>query len=243
VDSPKPGHVLFHGGAMSNKANLPEGYIELMTETYGIGTPMYRQYVLGEFVQMEGLVLPTFDPDKMIAPWPQNELYLRKIAGVDFGVQSPTAIIEAAVSQSRRKWLREWLYKRECDNETFVRVCRDAMDDGVTLFVCDPSGKERIRWMCDQGIPAVKARSNRIEDRANAWRTPIGQGRLTVDSGSGFTIREIGGLAYARRRGRELETDRFDPNCPDHAFDAGAYGLMEIENMVLDWKEPTITEW
>lgn len=242
VDNPQPGHIPFYGATHENKENLPEDYIGRMTQTYVPGTPMYRRFVLGEFIQLEGLVLPGFDPDTMMAPWP-DELFLRKIAGVDFGVQSPTTVIETSITRSRRKWVKEWLYKRECDDETFVRACRAAMDDGVTLFACDPSGKEKIKWLNAQGVPAVKARSNRIEDRANAWRTPIGQGMLTVDSGSPFIIREIDGLAYAEGRGRDYETDRFDPNCPDHAFDGGAYGLMELERMVLDWKPPKIVSW
>ena len=238
----RPRYAVFWARSQDNPYN-EESYVEDMTDTYGFGTPMYRQYVLGEFVQMEGLVLPTFDPDTMIAPWPTDELFLGKIAGVDFGVQSPTTIIEASITPSRRKWMKEWLYKRECDDEAFVRACRNAMDGGVALFACDPSGKERIRWMQEQGIPALKARSNRREDRANAWRTPIGQGMLTIDRGSDFLIREITGLAWAKKRGREFETNDFDPNTPDHAFDAGAYALMEIERMVLDWKPPNITEW
>lgn len=242
VDDPKPGHVLFRGSTLENP-HLPDAYKENVTQTYVPGTPMYRQYVLGEFVQMEGLVLPGFDPDKMIAPWPKGELFLRKIAGVDFGVQSPTAVVEVAVTRSRRLWLREWLYKRECDDLDLVKACRDAMDDGVTLFVCDPSGKERIHWMNAQGIPAIKARSNRIEDRVKAWTLPIGEGRLTVDNGSQFLLREITGLSWAARRGREMETDRFNPLTPDHAVDAGSDALQEVANMVYDWKEPKIGIW
>ena len=235
-------YAVFWARSQDNPYN-EESYVEDMTDTYGFGTPMYRQYVLGEFVQMEGLVLPTFDPDTMIAPWPKDELFLRKVAGVDFGAQSPTTIIETSITRSRKVWGREWLYQRECDDETFVRACRDAMNDGVTLFVCDPSGKERIRWMCDQGIPSVKARSNKLTDRVKVWLTLIGQGRLMLDSGSPFLAREVMGLSWAKRRGRELETDRFDVNTPDHGVDGFSYGAMEIESMVLDWKEPTITEW
>ena len=244
VDDPtakETGHILFHAATFDNKENLPDGYIERMTQTYGFGTPMYRQYVLGEFVQMEGLVLPNFDPDKHISPWP-NELFLRKIAGVDFGVQSATAIVETAVTKSGHRWIKEWLYKRECDDETFVRACRDAMDDGITLFVCDPSGKDRIRWMLEKGIPAVKARSNRIEARVKAWLTPLSQGMLTVCNESQFTIRELLGLSWAKRRGRELETDKFNINTPDHAFDAGADSLQEIESMPIGWKIPELVE-
>jgi hypothetical protein len=164
----------------------------------------------------------------MIDPWP-DELFTHKIAGVDFGSQSPTTIIEAATNSSRHIWLREWLYKRECDDETFVKACRDAMDDGVTVFACDPSGKDRIEWMCRQGIPAFKAESNKIERRVKAWTSPIAEGRLTVDRDSGFLIRELTGLVWADRRGRDMETDKFSQNSPDHGFDGGSYALMSLD--------------
>ncbi len=236
------GHLLFHGSTFENKENLPDGYIERMSLAYVPGTPMYRERVLGEFVQMSGLVVPNFDPDKHVSPWP-DELFVRKIAGVDFGVQSPTAIVECAVTKSGHKYMKEWLYKRDCDDETFVKACRDAMDDGVTLFVCDPSGKERIEWMVENGIRAKKAPSNRIERRVKAWITPLSQGMLTVCDESQFLIRELLGLSWAKRRGRELETDKFDVNTPDHAFDAGADVLQEIEILPPDYSyRPQIIE-
>jgi hypothetical protein len=190
---------------------------------------------------MEGLVLPNFDVDKHVSPWP-DKLFIRKIAGVDFGVQSPTAIVECAVTESGYRWMKEWLYKRECDDETFVKACGAAMDDGITLFVCDPSGKDRIKWMNDKGIPAIKARSNRIEARVKSWVTPLSQGILTICNESQFLIREVSGLSWAKRRGRELETDKFDVNTPDHGFDAGADALQEIEAMPIDFKPPEIVE-
>ena len=242
VDEPKKGHALFRATSYDNPHRDVEA-VEAMAALYGIGTPRYRQRLMAEFAQLEGLVLPTFDPDTMINPWPRDELFLAKIAGVDFGVQSPTTIIEGAITRSRRKWLREWLYKRECDDETFVRACRDAMDDGVTLFVCDQSDPARIRWMNDQGIPSIKNASNKIERRVKAWATPIAEDRLTIDTTSQFLIREVTGLSWAKRRGRELETDRFDPLAPDHGFDGGANVLMELEEMVLDWKPPEIGSW
>ncbi len=230
VESPtakETGHVLFCGSTFENQENLPEGYIERMSKAYVPGTPMYRERVLGEFVQMSGLVVPGFT-DKMTDPWP-DELFTHKVAGVDFGSQSPTTIIEAAQNTSRHIWLREWLYKRECDDETFVKACGDAMDDGVTIFACDPSGRDRIEWMCRQGIPAFKAESNKIERRVKAWTTPIAEGRLTVDRDSGFLVRELTGLVWADRRGRDMETDKFSQNSPDHAFDGGAYALMSLD--------------
>jgi phage terminase large subunit len=239
VDQPKPGHVLFTGSTFENKKNLPDDYIERMAQEYVEGTPMYDERVLGKFVQMSGLVLPGFDAAKMTSPWP-DELFTHKLAGVDFGSQSPTTVIETAMNSGRHIWVREWLYKRECDDETFVKACGDAMKDGVTQFICDPSGKDRIDWMCRQGIPAVKAESNKIERRVKAWTTPISEGRLTVDINSGFLIRELTGLVWAERRGRDMETDRFSQSSPDHAFDGGASALMRIDRGYFDLEKTTV---
>ncbi len=242
VDSPtakETGHVLFPGSTFENEANLPDEYIQRMSRAYVPGTPMYRERILGEFVQMSGLVIPGFDADKMTGPWPDT-LFTHKLAGVDFGSQSPTTIIETSMTVSRHIWVREWLYKRECDDETFVKACGDAMESGVTQFLCDPSGKDRIEWMVRQGIPAIKAESNKIERRVKAWTTPISEGRLTVDINSGFTIRELTGLVWADRRGRDLETDRFSQNSPDHAFDGGSYSLMRLDRGYYDLQETKV---
>ena len=236
VDEPtakETGHVLFHAATFENQDNLPDEYIERMAQAYVEGTPMYRQYVLGEFVQMSGLVLSGFDPSKHIGSWPDT-LFTHKFAGVDFGSQSPTTIIETSVTTSRHIWVREWLYKRECDDETFVKACGEAMESGITQFICDPSGKDRIEWMVRQGIPAIKAESNKIERRVKAWTTPIAEGRLTVDINSGFLVRELTGLVWAERRGRDMETDKFSQNSPDHAFDGGACSLMRLDRGYAD---------
>lgn len=230
VDSPKPGHVLFTGSTFENQEHLPENYIARMAQEYVEGTPLYDERVLGKFVQMSGLVMGGFDPIKMVGPWP-DELFTQKLAGVDFGAYSPTTIIETAMTPTRHIWIREWLYKRECDDETFVKACGAAMDSGVTQFLCDPSGRDRIAWMNRQGIPAVKAEDNHLERRRTAWVTPITQGRLTVDIGSGFLIRELTGLTWKERRGREMATEEWAG--PDHAIDGGAYSLMRLDKGFL----------
>jgi hypothetical protein len=230
-DNPLPGHVLYKATSFDNP-HRDEIALDALARLYGEGTPRYRQRIMAEFAQL----------DTMIVSWPEDDVFLGSVAGVDFAPQSPTAIIEVGITLSRRKWLREWLYERECDDETFKKAAWAARRAGVRLFLCDPSGKEAIQKMRGWGLPATKAPSNKISDRVKAWLTPIAERQLMVDRASRFLIREIMGLSWAKRRGRELETDRFDPNTPDHAFDAGAYALEFAGQMVLDWKPPTITE-
>jgi phage terminase large subunit len=228
VDNPKLGHVLFTGSTFENKKNLPDDYIERMSREYVEGTPMYDERVLGKFVQMSGLVVPGFDANiHACVNWPLDELFTHKVAGVDFAPQSPTTVIEVAMTASNHIWIREWLYERECDDETFIKACRDAMDSGVTAFACDPSGKDNIEFLSSNGIPAFKAESNSRTRRAKIWTSAFATGCLSIDREAGFTIRELGGLAWKERRGRELDTN--DWTGPDHAFDGGAYGLMLLK--------------
>lgn len=238
----KDGHVLFRASSFENP-HRDVGAVERMAKLYGKDTPRYRQRIMAEFAELEGLVLPTFDPRTMIAPWPDDSVFLRSVAGIDFAPESPTAIVEVSVDASRRPWLREWLYEWQCDDDTLLKGCRAAMRAGVTLFLGDPSAKARIHFLNMKGIPTYKARSNQINDRVGAWSGPIAERRLMVAETSSFLKREITGLTWAKSRGREMASNRFAPNAPDHAFDAGAYGLQEIGEMILDWKEPTISEW
>ena len=96
--------------------------------------------------------------------------------------------------------------------------------------------------MSYKGIHSIKAPTERSERRVKAWSTPLSQGMLTVDRGSQFLIRELLGVSWAKRRGRELETDKFDVNTPDHLFDAGADCLQEIEEMPFNFKPPKVVE-
>lgn len=241
-ENPKEGHKLYKASSYDNPHRDVES-VERMAKVYGVGTPRYRQRIMAEFAELEGLVLPLFDPDTMIAPWPADSVFLRSVAGIDFAPESPTAIVEVSIDASRRPWLREHLYEWQCDDDTLLKGCRAAQRAGVTLFVGDPSAKERIHFLNANRIPTTRARSNKINDRVGAWSGPIAEKRLLVDEASSFLKREITGLTWAKSRGRELTSDRFAPNAPDHAFDAGAYGLQEIGNMIVDWKPPEIGSW
>lgn len=240
-ESPREGYKLYRASSYDNP-HRDEGAVERMAKVYGVGTPRYNQRIMAEFAELEGLVLSTFDPFTMTADWPDGG-FVRSVGGIDFAPESPTAIVEGSVDGSRRPWLREHLYEWECDDETLLKGCRKAQRAGVTMFVGDPSAKKRIHFLNSKGIPTIRARSNVIDDRVGAWKLPIAEKRLVVDKASSFLLREITGLTWAKSRGRELHSDRFAPNAPDHAFDAGAYALMELENMILDWKPPEIGEW
>lgn len=241
VESPVPGHVLFHGSTYENKENLPDGYIERMAQAYGVGTPRYKRLIMGEFVRMEGQVLTMFDPGKHILPIPQGTVITKRLGGIDFGVHSPTAVVEARMTSSRHVYLTERLYRRDCRDDELVDVCGQMRKGGVSIFYCDPSAKDRIAWLRQAGVTAIKAKSNRLDMRVGAWTTRLSADALFITPDSPNLIQEATGLAWAPGKGKDVEMDRFDPNTPDHAFDAGADVLQSIETAIpIGMKPPEL---
>ncbi len=240
----KPEHELFKGTALENKHNLKEGFWEQLKAEHGEGSPRWRQEALGEFVFMEGLVLSMFDPVQHVKPFPQDGGFARKVAGIDFGAHSPTAVVELRMNSAGQVWARERLYQRECTDEQLADACMALRGEGVSVFACDPSGKDRIEWLqrLPVGIPAYKAESNLLGMRVSAVSSLLGNNGLFITPDSPNLIQEFGGLAWAPARGRDMVQDKFDPRCPDHAFDATAYGCMELQAVPIDWKPPKITE-
>lgn len=48
--NPDPERTLYLGTQETNRANLPKGYYERLTRLYGVGTPMARRFVNGEWI-------------------------------------------------------------------------------------------------------------------------------------------------------------------------------------------------
>lgn len=89
--TPKPGYVLYKSSTMDNAANLPDGYIDSLRDTYP--AHLLDAYLEGEFVNMEsGRVYPDFD---------RFENHCETIAqagepllvGMDFNVNNMAAVV------------------------------------------------------------------------------------------------------------------------------------------------------
>lgn len=229
----RPGHALFGGTALENKANLDEGYWERLKAEHGENSPRWRQEALGEFVFVEGLVYgDIFDPKRHIRPFPENVPFVKRLGGIDFGVHSPTAVVEGRMDAGRRVYIKERLYRRDCRDDELLSLCGQMMKEGTTRFICDPSGKDRIEWLRRNGVPARKAKSNLIGLRTASWSTRFVADSVYITTDSPNLIREIGGLAWAPSRGVGFDTDKFDKNTPDHLHDAGADLLQDMESAV-----------
>ncbi len=91
VKNPAPGYVLFRAKTMDNAANLPEGYIENLRNSYP--SNLLAAYLEGEFVNLtHGRVYPEFDREANssdAATKPGEPLFV----GMDFNVGKMAAVI------------------------------------------------------------------------------------------------------------------------------------------------------
>lgn len=239
----REGYEVITGTPADNLHNLAPDFIERHKDLYGESSPRYRREILGELVEMGGLVLDRFNPDRHVRPFPEDVLWVRRIAGIDFGAHSPTAIVELRMNSAGQAWGDEALYEWGCSDEALLRTCESLRQSGVHYFACDPSAKDRIEWLQRMGIPAYKAESNLLGMRVAAVNTRLARDGLFLTPRSVNTVQEFANLSWAEGRGADEFQDRFNQRCLDHGFDGTAYGCMELDAVPTGWKAPKITEW
>ncbi len=230
-------YVIYRAKTEENIYNPPELLASLQA-SYG-DSRFARQELEGEFVTFEGQAFPDFQERTHVRNVPHDiEWKRRGIAGMDLGLVRPTAVVEIAVDMLGRVWALRELYRRNCDLGQLVR----RVAEWECRFICDPTAKESIEALRRAGLMIKKARSNSFE-----LRTQLVGARIAVGaSGPGLLvtphcpnlIEEIQSLTYQKQKGLDTQNDRWASGMDDHAFDALAYALMELDFRAYAGKTP-----
>ncbi|KKN25956.1 hypothetical protein LCGC14_0879480 [marine sediment metagenome] len=218
---------------------LTAEYMASLEASYG-DTKWAQQELEGEFVAFEGQAFPEFDENVHVKSPPVGMKFKREVAGFDWGNVRPSAIIECQQDQTGRVWVtREW-YKRRADLGEIL----NAMGDFPNRVYCDPTAKEEREFLQRSGVGARKARSNdfalRVSLVGRRLALVAGEPGLYISPDCPNLIEEIGSLTYAKQRGQDILNDKWEPGSDDHAFDALAYALMELDAGARGRPLPTI---
>jgi phage terminase large subunit-like protein len=144
-----------HEAATAKNPYLPPDYLQSLRDSYG-QTPFAQQELEGKFVAFGGLIYSQFDL-KVHIQEPPKELS-QVVAGVDFGLISPSAITVYGKAGSGRTWGIAEFYRRRCPLEDLLSAAVAlSQEHKVGIFYCDPSGKEEIEMMRRLGLQAVPA--------------------------------------------------------------------------------------
>lgn len=226
---------------------VPEGWVEDRALEYGgWGSPLARQELLGQELEMAGQVFQQFRRDVHVRTRSASSsevernagdgshldrrLFKQILGGIDFGGVSPTALVAGGLDGGGRAWaFAEW-YKHEATfDQLTAAMVRGWEEWGVKRWIADPSGSAEIQKLRNVGFDVVPAsHGNKIPLRVQLVGARLNVSPETKLPGSYFTpevpnlIMEIEGLAWRRHRiqGRTDEqlTDNFASGTPDHAF-------------------------
>jgi hypothetical protein len=196
---------------LENPHGGEEHYAQLVS-TYGEGSLLARQELDGEFVLMEGLTYPAWNPEVHVVPMDRFPVKRpsRVVAGVDFGFANPAAIVVEGIDGEGRRYILDEFYRAGCSEDV---LCREAADLarawGIQYFFCDTEDPRWIRALRGAGLPALRANKR------------VGSPR-DISSGIGLCTR-----ALARTIGPKKEQGFFvNPECKSF--------IREMENYVRD---------
>jgi PBSX family phage terminase large subunit len=96
---------------------LPQDYKQRLINRYGLNTPAYKRWVLGQSTALEGSVFTEFDedPNHCIHVIPPIELPKSWVwgRGLDYGIVNPTAVVWAAKDHEGNWWVDDCHYAPE----------------------------------------------------------------------------------------------------------------------------------
>lgn len=230
-----PGDYPKFKARMEDNWHLTEAQKKRQRAMFGGQSRYARQELDAEDVAIEGAAFEEFRRDVHIKVMPEDAVYMRRLAGLDFGATSPTSMHELCLDQSQKVRVRREFYKRNADDYDWVRK---AQEWEIPLIICDPSRSEKeledLRRRYGVNIRRARPPAKRFEDRVRLMRNRLvvredGHPGITFDPGCPNIASEIENLAFAQPRLGEYAVDRWETGANDHAFDDVCYGLSEID--------------
>lgn len=185
----------------------------------------FRMFYLGQFARPEGLVYQEFDPAKHVVEPFRIPAGWRRIIGIDFGYNNPTAAIWLAVNPDGVVYAyREYYQRNKLPQESGQEIKRLSQDERIELAACDPSEPATIEEYRRLGIPA-RAADNAVKEGIEAVITLMKSNRFFVFRGLVNLLDEIENYRWAEKN-EQLKDEPVKEY--DHAVDALRYAVMAI---------------
>jgi PBSX family phage terminase large subunit len=206
---------------------LPEGYIENMEESYD--EDWKRRFLNGQWGAFEGQIYKAFDPKKHVIPEKSfKERVKYYIAGVDWGIRNPSAILTIAVTYDKKAYVVDEYYQNE---RTTAQVTKELVKlnkiYNYRKIYIDPSALDLITQCEEMKLPAEKA-DNHVEPGIGKVKSMFKQGQIYILDNCRNTIRELPAYRYDRDKENKNLTEK-PIKLDDHSVDALRYALYSFK--------------
>lgn len=249
--------------SLEDNVFLDPDYLRALKREYtGV---FYDRYILGRWVQAEGLVYPMFSPGLHVAELPEEREGRDRGAGadrgpgregaewylsVDYGTVNPCAMglwrLQDGVGyQAAERYYDGGSCRRQkTDEEYYADLEALAGERPIRYVVVDPSAASFIACIRRHGRFSVRKADNRVLDGIRTVGALLQAGRIKIHPGCTDTIREFGLYRWAEggegsgSSGRPAADREQVVKADDHAMDQLRYFAMTVLRRSLrgrDW--------
>jgi PBSX family phage terminase large subunit len=206
-----PDRIVIHTQSDDNFF-LPPDYLAMLG---GFSGQNRERYVLGRWVQFEGLVYD-FQRARNMREM-KDVKWLTTYIALDEGYENPCAIGVWGVYEKRLHCMRE-IYRRNMLPETVVATVKEmSAEYGTRRVIVDKSAAGLIASLGAEGLDVTASEGGiTVFDGIKQVQSLVSSGQLTVDPGCENTIREF--ESYAWKPGKDEPKKEFD-----HSLDACRY--------------------
>lgn len=123
----------------------------------------FRAMYEGQFERMQGLVYDCYNPDLHIQEELTPEVFnsCKLYGGIDWGFTDPFVLLVMAITPSGDRFVVSEFYKTGLGPDEMLDVVKSKMSIyPMRALYCDPSQPGYIKYLTENGIPAVKANND-----------------------------------------------------------------------------------
>ena len=217
---------------IDDNTTLDPAYVDSLKAEY-VGV-FYERFILGRWVQAEGLVYPQFETTKhMIADVPDAGSWY---VSIDYGTMNPFSAGLWCVTRSGAVRVREYYYdgrsrkKLKTDEEYYGELEKLIGDAPVIDVVVDPSAASFIEVIRRHGKFRVLKANNDVLDGIRFTSRYLSSGKLHFHNSCEAIKKEFGVYSWDEKSDKDAVIKE-----SDHAMDDMRYFCMSILNGVYRW--------
>jgi PBSX family phage terminase large subunit len=217
-----PDHDVITFPSLANPSYPPEEY-ERARRT--LPDWKFRMFYQGQFTRASGLVYQDFDQGKhLIDPFPIPTDW-RRVLGVDFGFNNPTAAVWLAIDHDNRAYSYREYYRRErLPQESGNDLLFLSEGEGIECAYADPSDPSAIEEYNRLGLPARPA-DNDVLAGITSVVSAIRAGQLYIFKGLVNILDEMENYRWMESNGdiKDRPVKEYD-----HLMDALRYAVVGL---------------